>query len=54
MFFVDFLQTLSSNKFTVSNIAVKMQRKKPTELIGFGDCVEKKESMHLSDNYKRK
>ena len=45
---------LTNNKFTVSNIAVKMQRKKPTELIGFGDCVEKKYSMHLFDNYKRK
>ena len=51
---MDFSQTLSNNKFTVSNIAVKMQRKKPTELIGFGDYVEKKYSMHPFDNYKRK
>ena len=39
---------------TIGGNICKMQRKKPIELIGFGDCVEKKESMHLSDNYKRK
>lgn len=54
MFFVGFSQTLSNDKFTVSYIAVKIAEIKPIELIGFGDCVEKKESMHLSDNYKRK